>query len=631
MLSPQGQSAVHKTITITATNRQKLFKAMLGSLASNNLEGWTIHIAIEPSSATSDMLDICHSVLAGLSHEISVNDEVLGVEVNPHRVLTRAFAAGADLNLFLEEDLLVSPDATAIAYWFGENHKPGWLCLNLLAATCGSAGTLSNPLWPNELFLARTFNSLGFAARREEWYGLIEPIWFGSSVSQVAGGWAANWGTKGGGGWDWSIYALLAHRTDLFSVQPVLARAVHMGETGTHASPEFHRKAFQGIDICRTTGNSYRLVDIRDLDRPVRSLAYAQEELTTLRLQLEKMARVTGGAMARLVGQRQAESHRADHAIAHLDFKPNQPRSSANRRQGGGSLVSVVLSVRDGAPYLGAAMRSILSQTETALDLIIIDDGSSDTGMNIARSFKDPRMRIIEDNAQLGLVERLNQALDSAPTQFVARMDADDISAPNRLERQLAFMTAHPEVGICGSWYMLFKFEGLEEARLPTGHFRIAARTLFDSPFGHSTVMFNMKHLDQHGLRYSKEAEHAEDYELWERAHPLVRMANIPEFLLYYRQHPEQVSLAKASEQRRVSDQVRGRALERFGISATPEQIALHCAYSAWESLDIEDRRERALSWLRRIRSLKGSWRASDRAIRRECRRREVELRKGLR
>jgi glycosyltransferase involved in cell wall biosynthesis len=569
-------------------------------------------------------------MLAGLSHELVVNDEVLGIQVNPHQVLGRAFAAGSNLNLFLEEDLLVSPDATAIASWFNENHQPGWLCLNLLAVTCGSAGTLSDPQTPNELFLARTFNSLGFVARRQEWYDLIEPMWFGGNDPRVAGGWTANWGTKGVGGWDWSIYALLAHRTDLFAVQPALARAVHTGKTGTYAKPEFHQRAFQGIDICQTTGHSYRLVDIRDLSRPARSLAYAHEELTTLRLQLEKTSRVAGGAMARLVGQRQAERHRAHHAIANANWKPER-QSSKNQRVGGRRVVSVVLCVRDGAPYLGAAMRSILSQTEPALDLIIIDDGSSDTGMNIARSFKDPRVKIIEDNVHLGLAERLNQALDTASTQFVVRMDADDLSSPNRLERQLAFMTAHPDVGICGSWYMVFKFEGLAECRLPTHHAHIAARTLFDSPFGHSTIMFNMKHLNKHNLRYSKEAEHAEDYDLWERAHPLIRMANIPEFLLYYRQHPEQISISKASDQRLVSDQIRGRALQRFGISATPDQIALHCAYSAWESLDIEDRRQRVLTWLRYIRRVRWSWRASDRALRFECRRREAELRKGLR
>ena len=134
---------------------------------------------------------------------------------------------------------MVSPDATALASWYADNHKPGWLCLNLLAAPCGSAAVLSDPRFPSELFLARTFNSLGFAARREEWCDLIEPVWFGGNEPLFAGGSVANWGTKGAGGWDWSIYALLAKRKDLFSVQPALARATHTGRAGAHLRLNF--------------------------------------------------------------------------------------------------------------------------------------------------------------------------------------------------------------------------------------------------------------------------------------------------------------------------------------------------------------------------------------------------------
>ena len=247
---------VQKTITITAMDRPLLLKALLQSLVRNELDGWRILVSIESSPATSDMMNICQSTLAGHAHEISVNDGILGVEAHPHRLLNRAFAGGSALNLYLEEDLLISPDATALALWYAEHHQPGWLCLNLLAVPCGSAAVLSDPRFPNELFLARTFNSLGFAVRREEWYGLLEPVWFGGKEPLVAGGWAANWGTRGVGGWDWSIYALLAYRKDLFSVQPALACASHMGKTGTHATPEFHDKAFRDIKISQQTGGA---------------------------------------------------------------------------------------------------------------------------------------------------------------------------------------------------------------------------------------------------------------------------------------------------------------------------------------------------------------------------------------
>ena len=146
----------------------------------------------------------------------------------------------------------------------------------------------------------------------------------------------------------------------------------------------------------------------------------------------------------------------------------------------------------------------------------------------------------------LGLVDRLNQALDERRRSSWPAWTQTISQAPNRLERQLAFMTAHPEVGICGSWYMPFNFDGAYLARLPTEHSHIAARTLFDSPFGHPTIMFNMKHLNKHGLRYSKQAEQAQDYDLWERAHPLSRWQTSQNFFCTIGCTPLRSASAKA-------------------------------------------------------------------------------------
>ena len=294
---------MQKSITVTAMNRPALLQALLHSLMRNELDGWRISVAIEPSSAAADLVGICKSVLAGQNHEIKVNNETLGIRANPHRALNRAFAAGSALNLYLEEDLLVSPDATAMALWYAENHKPAWLCLNLLAGPCGSAALISDSRFPEQLFLAHTFNSIGFVVRREEWHGLMAPNWFGGGLPELAGGPTANWGTYASG-WDWSIYRLLATRNDLFSIQPVFARATHTGATGTNATPEFHDKVFGGLPISKKPADTYALVETDDLNREVRSLVRAHEEMTELRLQLEKRARVAGGALARLAEQR---------------------------------------------------------------------------------------------------------------------------------------------------------------------------------------------------------------------------------------------------------------------------------------------------------------------------------------
>ena len=351
-----------KSITVTAWNRPVLLKAMLESLITNNLHGWTIYLSIEPSSGASEIVNICRSILANQRHEIMVNDVVLGIHTNPHKVITHAFAAGSTLNLHLEEDLLLSPDTTALASWYGQNHRAGWLCLNLLAGPCGSTTFLSDPRFPEQLFLARTFNSLGFVVRREEWENLIEPVWYGGAVPALEGGPLANWRTQGGGGWDWAIYGLLGSRRDVFSVQPVLARATHTGETGTNVNPQFQQAAFQGLEICQKPVDDFQLVETRKLARQVRSLAHAHDEMTELRLQLEKRARVTGAAMARLAGQRRVKDRARPNATsAHRDGNaagPNSIRELVTRP----SIANVVMSVRNGAAHLDAAIRSILKR-----------------------------------------------------------------------------------------------------------------------------------------------------------------------------------------------------------------------------------------------------------------------------
>ena len=416
---------------------------------------------------------------------------------------------------------------------------------------------------------------------------------------------------------------LLASQRDLVSVQPVLARATQTGRRGAYATPQFQDQAFEGLAICEEPVGAFQLVEIEKLAREVRSLIHAHEELTELRLQLEKRARVAGAAVARLTGQRLADDHRGAKGAHRLG---NSAKPSPEHRHHR-CLVSVIMSVRNGVAHLDTAVRSILDQTETAFTLIIIDDGSSDSSMNVARSFRDPRIKIIQDDLHLGLAERLNQALDDVSTPFAARMDADDIALPQRLEQQLAFMQQHPEVGICGAWYMPFDYRGVSGVRVPTKHFEIAARTLWSCPLSHPTVMFNMANLNKHGLRYAREAVHAEDYDLWERAHPLVHIANIPEYLLYYRLHPSQVCSSYIEIQRLVADRIRARALQRFGIPADDHELALHCAYSWGDNIDGRGRRERLIEWLQHIRRLKRGWNAADRAVRNECRIRETALR----
>jgi glycosyltransferase involved in cell wall biosynthesis len=283
------------------------------------------------------------------------------------------------------------------------------------------------------------------------------------------------------------------------------------------------------------------------------------------------------------------------------------------------------MPMRNSGAYLSAAMTSILTQSEPDFTFLIIDDGSTDRSVEIATSLADDRTHVIDDGRHLGMAARLNWGLDHARTRLVARMDADDVADPHRLAHQLAFMETHPKVGVCGSWYKFFATgKPPREARLPLGHDRLQAMTLFSSPFAHPTVIFNLKHVDAADLRYSAAAFPAEDYDLWERARSAVTFANIPQFLLNYRIHPEQISAAHFERQRAAADGVRLRALSRLGIDPSQGEGALHCDYAADHEMDRIVRMRAAMAWLRKLERI--AEQRDEQAVVAECARRRQEL-----
>ena len=277
-----------RTITITAMSRPHLFRGLLESLVTNDLDGWSVIVRVEPGGRAEEFAPIAAELLAGVDYDLRINSERRGITLNPFLTLDETFAVGSELNLYLEEDLLVSPDVLALAEWYERQHRDSWLCLSLLAGPCGSAGLLSNADYPSLLFEARTFNSIGFVLRREEWFKHVRPVWL--SREAVDGGIHSNWRLNWG--WDWSVYGLVASDPTLRTVQPVLARATHNGrEGGVYALPAFHDAAFDGLPINRAPVDAYRLVAVADLPRDVRAHVVLQDELTSMRMQTEHVAR----------------------------------------------------------------------------------------------------------------------------------------------------------------------------------------------------------------------------------------------------------------------------------------------------------------------------------------------------
>jgi glycosyltransferase involved in cell wall biosynthesis len=201
--------------------------------------------------------------------------------------------------------------------------------------------------------------------------------------------------------------------------------------------------------------------------------------------------------------------------------------------------ISVVLPVYNAAPFLAQAVDSILAQTFADFELIVLDDGSTDaTPAILQRYASDGRVRLLrQPNA--GVVPTLNRGLDLCTGELIARMDADDIAHPRRLEAQVRFMSMRPEVGLLGTAYRLIDAQGRDLGAQPVALNDLAIRwaSLLTSPFAHPTVMMRRATLERHGLRYSAEAETVEDYDLFARSLEFWRGANLDQPLLQYRVH----------------------------------------------------------------------------------------------
>ncbi len=220
--------------------------------------------------------------------------------------------------------------------------------------------------------------------------------------------------------------------------------------------------------------------------------------------------------------------------------------------------VSVVMAVRDGDRFLEKAVRSILSQSLRNYELIIVDDGSEDRTSEILDRFGDTRLKIVTQPGR-GLAAALNRGVSLARASLVARMDADDVAMPARLEKQLNFMEANPEVGLLGTATTLIDEEGnvLGNWSAPDSDRRIKKALIRANQFAHPTVMFR-KTLFEAAGGYT-DMPFAQDYDLWLRMASLCKMANLVEPLLLRRETAEQFG------SRRESRQIRGAMRARIG------------------------------------------------------------------
>jgi glycosyltransferase involved in cell wall biosynthesis len=229
-------------------------------------------------------------------------------------------------------------------------------------------------------------------------------------------------------------------------------------------------------------------------------------------------------------------------------------------------LVSVVMPAHNAERFLGEAIDSVLGQTHRRLELVLIDDGSTDGSWAIAQAHaqKDPRVRPFRNERNLGIVKTRNRAFAEAARESVyfAVLDSDDVCMPDRLAQQVAFLEQHPDHALVGGHTLIIDERGSEvgERRYPESHERILECITRYNPIAQPTVMIRRAALDAVGV-YDERYPRCQDYDLWLRMAARFKLANLPAFTLKYRVSATQGKTTALRESLRYTIEIQRRWL----------------------------------------------------------------------
>ena len=239
------------------------------------------------------------------------------------------------------------------------------------------------------------------------------------------------------------------------------------------------------------------------------------------------------------------------------------------------SLISVIMPVYNGEKYLSEAIESILNQTYRNFEFLIINDGSTDTSEEIICSYTDPRIFYLKNDKNRGLVYTLNYGISVARGEYIARMDADDISFPHRFEKQIEAFDIDSDLGLCGTWAKVIGSNTI--LKVETEHERIKCGLFFTNQFIHSSVMLRKDILIELGNYYDENNFPAEDYGLWIELSCKIKLVNIPLILIEYRVHPTQISTFRSEKQKQLTHSLRLKQIINF-LSYEPsrEESKIH-------------------------------------------------------
>ncbi|EGV42937.2 glycosyltransferase family 2 protein [Bizionia argentinensis JUB59] len=239
-------------------------------------------------------------------------------------------------------------------------------------------------------------------------------------------------------------------------------------------------------------------------------------------------------------------------------------------------VLTVIMPVYNGEKFLKESIDSVLNQTFTEFSLLVLNDNSTDSTAEILKNYKrqDSRISVITKTKNEGPANLRNEGIQIAKTDLIALLDADDIALPTRFEKQLKYLNAHPEVGVCGTWFSFFGNRKEKVVKHEVSHEALLIQFLHSSGIGNPTVMFRKSALGN--LRFEQQYVPAEDYGLWSQLIYKTQFHNIPESLLKYRWHDNNISQTKEANLRKSEVLIKAKQMEQLGIPKTDPNISFY-------------------------------------------------------
>ncbi|MCX6701647.1 MAG: glycosyltransferase family 2 protein [Candidatus Zambryskibacteria bacterium] len=262
--------------------------------------------------------------------------------------------------------------------------------------------------------------------------------------------------------------------------------------------------------------------------------------------------------------------------------------------------ITVFIPLYNNEKYIGKTIESILKQTYQDFEILIIDDKSTDKSVEIVMSYNDPRIRLMHNDKNEGVVYTRNRGLEETHTDYIAILDSDDISLPTRLEEQIKFLETHHDFALVGTWTEIIDSMGNKTGVVWKNDISpemIPMILLFQNCFSQSSVMIRMKAVEQNRYR-SPDTD--EDYDLWIQISKKWKMWNIPKILTQYRTHQTNIS-KKIFKRPFVENEIKNE-LSRLNIDINDEEMVIHKTNYLYNKPDVKDFILKREQWLLKLK-----------------------------